>query len=39
MVFINKKNDRKFDFVVAVDYFTQWIELRVLRKENSEEII
>ena len=32
-------NDNKFYFVVAIDHFTQWIEVRELRKENSEEII
>ena len=32
-------NDQKFCFVVAVDHFTQWIEVRVLGNETSEEII
>ena len=32
-------NDSKFYFVVAVDHFTCWIEVRVLKKETSKEII
>ena len=32
-------NDQKFCFVVAVDHFTRWIEVRVLGNETSEEII
>ena len=32
-------NDSKFYFVVAVDCFTCWIEVRVLKKETSKEII
>ena len=36
---ITYENDNKFYFVVAIDHFTRWIEVRVLQKENSEEII
>ena len=32
-------NDQKFSFVVAVDHFTRWIEVRALTHETSEEII
>ena len=32
-------NNQKFCFVVAVDHFTWWIEVRVLGKKTSEEII
>ena len=32
-------NNQKFCFVVAVDHFTQWIEVRVLGNKTSEEII
>ena len=27
-------NDNKFYFVVAINHFTQWIEVRILRKEK-----
>ena len=32
-------NNQKFCFVVVMDYFTRWIEVRVLGWETSEEII
>ena len=32
-------NEQKFYFVVAVDHYTRWIEVRMLSKETSEEII
>ena len=32
-------NNQKFCFVVAVDHFTRWIEVRVLGNKTSEEII
>ena len=31
-------NNNKFYFVVAINHFTQWIKVRVLRKENSEKV-
>ena len=36
---ITYKNEQIFYFVVAVDHYTQWIEVRMLLKETSEEII
>ena len=31
--------DKNHYFVVAIDYFTRWIEIKLLKRENSEEII